>query len=125
MTPPKHIADDAVAVLARRHYGVHSPVKTTPIRVAFASLVSYRTDPLRGQVPVVDEAALLAALPARWLPCDVSKILLMVEDDGSGCAVGKPTHFRAWAKYFDAYSLTLSRETAPKPKRARARKGAR
>ena len=100
-----------IAVLAYRHLGEHQPVREISVPGSTKDYVKYVDDPVRGKVPAVDEALLLTFMPAGVLPVPVAQILLIVEDqdaDGSSTAVGEPTHFRRWGKYFDAYSLTLT-----------------
>lgn len=84
--------------LAFRHFGRHSFEKSAILDVPYNEIVSERD----GE-PVVDEDALIAAMPPGWLRQKPSTVLLMVEDS----AVGSPIRFRGWGKYFDAYSLTL------------------
>lgn len=97
-------AGAAHVTLAHRNYGVHSPQKTVVLHVPFDKLVSPSPG---GQYddPIVDEAALIAALPSGFLPCDARRVLLMVE--GSG--IGKPVRFRPWGKYFPTFSLDVHR----------------
>lgn len=91
--------------LAFRNIGTHSLVKSIEVHALdFDALVS---DP-DGR-PVVDEDALLAALPSGFLPSKPRAVLLMVGDEGGATAVSTPTHFRPWGKYFSAYSLTVCR----------------
>lgn len=99
-------------VLARRHHGQHAFVKEARVPGPFSRYVRHLHDPdaVRGQLPVVDEARLLAKLPRDFLPAPPKEVLLMADDqDGGGCtAVGEPKIFRRWGKYFDVYSLTCT-----------------
>lgn len=99
-------------VLAHRHHGVHTDVKSTQIPGKLSLYCRYADDPVRGRVPHVSEGRLLSVMPSGFLLAPPREILLLVDDVGGGgsTAVGEPRYFRKWGKYFDAYSLTLKRE---------------
>lgn len=105
-----------VVELQHRHHGRHEVVKSAKIFGRPSDYVSYVTNGGRRE-PVVDEAKLLRAIPDGLSPVLKSpqKILLMVEDvrgGGSSTAVAKPTLFRPWGKYFDAWSLNITRRSS-------------
>lgn len=83
--------------LCRRHLGRHEMFRRADVPLAFESVVSVGTS---GET-TIDEDALLAALPARFLTADPSAVLLLVDES----AVRQPKRFRAWGKYFDSLSL--------------------
>lgn len=87
--------------LCRRTLGRHERVRTAEVPLLFDSVATVGRD---GEVNV-DEDALLAALAhvPGFLPADPSTVLLLVEDT----AVRNPKRFRAWGKYFNAFSVFL------------------
>lgn len=86
-------------------------MKEIDVPGAVDDFVRYIDLPGRPRSPQVREKAVLTLLPPKWLPDQPKKILLLVEspDCGSDTAVGEPTVFARWRKYYDAYSLTLTR----------------
>lgn len=82
------------AVLARRNYGIHQTVKK--IHLPRFVYVRCRREPL------VNEEALLADLPKKFLPVKPEQILLMVgsKTGMSSTAVSKPKLFRSWVSIF-------------------------
>lgn len=102
--------------LAKRHHGAHRAVA----HVYFPcnhDLVTWADDPVRGRVPIVDEDELLRWMPPAMIPrgTPVSRVLLLADEEGHGSgstAVGTPKRFRAWGKYFDAYSIAVRRVDA-------------
>lgn len=93
-------------VLAHRHYGVHTDVRETEVPGEFGDYVTPRPGATR-DVYVIDENKLLSALPPDFLPARPGSILLAVTDDRGGTGQTGLSHFRNWAKYFDAYCLNL------------------
>lgn len=94
--------------LAHRHHGVHKNVNEVEIPGGFSD---YATPKPGGHDDyVIDEERLLAALPDGFLPVPPTRILLAVEDEIGGTGQRGLTHFRDWAKYFDAYCLNLVME---------------
>lgn len=92
--------------LAHRHYGVHADRAETEIPGAFSDYATPKPDARRDDY-VIDEDKLLAALPDEFLPVPPARILLAVVDKVGGTGQRGLTHFRDWAKYFDAYCLNL------------------
>jgi hypothetical protein len=110
---PRHFVVD----LMRRHLGRHDVVKSARLLGRASDYVRYavRDDGFAGQrEPVVKEAELLRVLPKGFLPCAPKSILLMADDAGSGVgtAVRVPKVFRPWGKYFDSWSLNITRRAA-------------
>lgn len=91
--------------LAHRRHGLHKNVSETEIPGAFSDYATPK--PGRHDDYVIDEERLLAALPEGFLPVPPTRILLAVEDEIGGTGQQGLTHFRDWAKYFDAYCLNL------------------
>jgi hypothetical protein len=94
--------------LAHRHYGVHKFVSEAEIPGEFAD---YAT-PVDGKPDdyVIDEEKLLAALralPDGFLCASPKRTLLVVSDGLGGTGQRGLSQFRDWAKYFDAYVLSL------------------
>lgn len=101
-------------VLAKRHYGVHTPVKTIEVDLDYDAVVTVepllREDGSRyGSRTHVDEDAVLAVIPEGFLPQRTEWILLCAGDEHGSSGVYDTKHFKSWAKYFDAYSLTVQR----------------
>jgi hypothetical protein len=60
----------------------------------------------------IDEQLLVDNLPEGFVPCKYKQCLLAVEDrqiKGASTGQSNLSVFRNWAKYFDSYSITLSR----------------
>ena len=94
--------------LCARHYGIHSFVKDAEIPGEFADYATPLPpgNPHRDEY-AVNEDKLIAALPDGFLPRPARSVLLMVGDEDGGSGLSGLSRFRPWAKYFDAYSLTL------------------
>jgi hypothetical protein len=94
--------------LAKRHYGVHKPVKEAEIPGEFSDYATLMPMPRsRPDEFAIDEDKLLAALPDNFLPVAAKSVLLCVSDEGGGTGQTGLSRFRNWAKYFDAYCLNL------------------
>ena len=58
----------------------------------------------------INEQLLLDNIPKDFLPDKPNQILLVVEDkSGNGTGQRGLKIFRNWSKYFDCYSLTISK----------------
>jgi len=95
--------------LTRRHYGIHELVAETEIP---GELGDYATplapNPPRYDEYAIDEDKLIAALPDGFLPAyPRRRVLLAIGDEDGSTGQSGLTRFRNWAKYFDAYTLTL------------------
>ena len=95
--------------LAHRHHGVHKNVSEAEIPGSFSDYATPK--PGDRDDYVIEEERLLAALPEGFLPVPPTRILLAVEDEIGGTGQRGLTHFRDWAKYFDAYCLNLVMES--------------
>ena len=97
--------------LTRRHYGIHDLVKDAELPGQFSDYAI----PVPGTTQdeyKIDEDKLLAALPEGFLPVPTRRVLLTVRDaDWSTGQVGL-TRFKSWAKYFDAYTLSLRSDSS-------------
>jgi hypothetical protein len=91
--------------LAHRHYGLHEQVAEALIPGEFSDYATPVPD-THGDY-VIDEDKLLAALPEGFLPVPAKRILLAVDDEIGGTGQRGLSHFKDWAKYFDAYCLNL------------------
>lgn len=96
--------------LCHRHYGVHSLVSETEIPGEFGGYATPLPpgNPHRDEY-AIDEDKLLAAIPDGFLPVAARSVLLMVGDEDGSTALSGLSRFRPWAKYFDAYSLTIKK----------------
>ena len=94
--------------LTVRHYGIHEPVRETEIPGEFSDYATPKPDEVRRDEYTIDEDKLIAALPEGFLPAySRRRVLLAVGDENGGTGQSGLTRFRDWAKYFDAYTLTL------------------
>lgn len=98
--------------LAHRHYGIHTLVREAEIPGDLADYATLKPDDIRTDEWAIDEDKLIAALPEGFLPpgTPVRLILLSVGDDDGGAGQSGLSRFRNWAKYFDAYCLTLCKQ---------------
>jgi len=94
--------------LTRRHYGLHELVKEAEIPGELGDYATLAPMPRAySDEYAVDEDMLLAALPEGFLPVSPSRVLLMVGDEDGATGQTGLSKFRNWAKYFDAYALTI------------------
>jgi len=56
---------------------------------------------------MIDEDALLEDLPKDFLPEEPGGILLLIETICGISAIGRPSKFRKFGKYFDSYALVI------------------
>lgn len=100
--------------LRRRHHGVHEFVKEVEIPGQFDDycvLIPWDGNSSDRQENFkIDEEKLLAALPARFLPVKPGKVLLSVDDQYGGTGQRGLNVFLNWAKYFDAYCLSVQKD---------------
>ena len=96
--------------LTHRNFGIHETVSVAEIPGSFAEYAVPSPGNEDRDEWEIDDAKLLATLPAGFLPVAARHVLLGVEDDLGGTAHSGTTVFRRWAKYFDAYMLWLVRE---------------
>ena len=85
--------------LAHRHYGIHEPIKHLKIPCDFNEVYLGDNN--------INEDLLLKNIPADWLPVPSKAILLAVGNEHGSTGQYNVSQFRPWAKYFDAYSLTI------------------
>lgn len=99
--------------LSYRHHGCHDLKNSTTIK---SKTLLYRHFKKEDNFDVKEEL-LLTLLPDNFLPQEPANILLMIGDESYAysTAVSHPEKFRAWGKYFDSYSLTISK-VKPKKK---------
>lgn len=103
--------------LAHRRYGLHDLVGETEIPGEFGDYATPRPDEVRDEEYTIAEDKLLAAIPGGFLPVPPRQILLCTGDKDWSTGQSNLSLFRSWAKYFDAYVLTLAKpdpEPAPK-----------
>jgi len=94
--------------LTRRHYGLHELVKEAEIPGELDDYATLLTvSRIHPDEYAVDEDKLLAALPKDFLPVPARRVLLMVGDEDGATGQSGLSKFRNWAKYFDAYALTI------------------
>lgn len=94
--------------LTKRHYGLHELVSDGDVPGVLADYATLAPMPrIRSDEYAVDEDMLLAALPEGFLPVPPSRVLLLVGDENGGTGQSGLSKFRNWAKYFDAYALTI------------------
>lgn len=93
-------------VLRHRHYGVHSYIDECVIPVDPKEIYLGRDS--------INERLLIENLPDGFLRCAPRRCLLAIEDrsfkyTGGYASTGQDglSLFLNWAKYFDAYSITL------------------
>jgi hypothetical protein len=96
--------------LRRRHYGIHEMVRDCDLPGVFADYATTKPGSTDPDDCAVDEAKLLGALPEGFLPLSPRRILLTVEDENGGTGQTGLTAFRDWAKYFDAYVVSLVKD---------------
>lgn len=88
--------------LRHRHYGVHKFIKEIEIPCNFDEVYLGEDN--------INEQLLLDNIPKGWLRDKPNQILLMVEDElGNGTGQHNLKIFRNWSKYYDCYSLTISK----------------
>jgi hypothetical protein len=98
--------------LSHRHYGIHKLVGEADIPGEFGDYATPKPHDVRTDEWAIDEGKLLAALPDGFLPVPARRVLLGVGDQDGGTGQSGLSRFRDWAKYFDAYMLTLLKEGA-------------
>jgi hypothetical protein len=98
--------------LTHRHYGIHKLVREAEIPGVFSDYATPKPDEIRDGEYAIDEGKLLAALPEGFLPLPARRVLLAVGDEDGGTGQSGLSQFRDWAKYFDAYMLTLLADDA-------------
>lgn len=98
--------------LRRRHFGVHELLRDCELPGAFADYAAKKPGGTGPDDCAVDEAKLLGGLPEGFLPISPRRILLTVEDADGGTGQTGLTAFRDWAKYFDAYVVSLVKDEA-------------
>ena len=97
-------------VLAYRRYGRHNLVKSLEVDFDVTSNIKCKAGSSNRRINndfIVNEDAILDAIPDGWLPCEPEFCLLMVSDGVWGTGLLHIQKFRSWAKYFDSYSLTI------------------
>jgi len=101
-------------LLNRRSYGVHKVIKEVEVEGELKDyIVKVKKEKVGAGWSIdheVDEKKLLNNLPKGFLPVKAENVLLIVGDKHGGTAVSDPKEFRAWAKYFDAYSVEITDE---------------
>lgn len=99
------------AVLCLRRYGRHEEVKRIDLPNDYHYYIDVDTLESRNQ-SAINEDYLIEDLPKDFLPVPVRKILLIAERPDSDLSLGMmgTNQFRSWAKYFDAYSLTVEKK---------------
>jgi len=100
------MSDKTKVVLHHRHYGIHSYRDECVIPVDPKEIYLGRDS--------INEQLLIDNLPNGFLRCEPRHCLLTVEDrsfksNGGYASTGQRglSLFLNWAKYFDAYSITL------------------
>lgn len=94
--------------LTRRHYGAHEFISEAEIPGVLSDYATLAPMPrIRSDEYAIDEDMLLGALPGGFLPVHPKLCLLMVGDKDGATGQSGLSKFRSWAKYFDAYSLTI------------------
>jgi hypothetical protein len=100
--------------LMHRHLGVHTLVTAAEIPGEFADYATPRPGSISLEY-IVAERAVLDALPDGFLPAVPARVLLAVGDEIGGTGQSGLRLFRDWAKYFDAYVLSLVKAEPPEP----------
>ena len=94
-------------ILFNRHFGIHKYVKEVTVDLKFDEIVKRPKEP--NDDFLIDEFSIFLHMPKNFLPVDSLQILLCVGDKHGSTAQRHPDFFRPWGKYFDSYSLELSK----------------
>src|SRR5690606_2188819 len=101
-------------ILRHRHHGLHENVKEAVLPGTFGDYAVPKDEEFSTPDDWrIDEEKLIAALPEGFLPVPPYRILLAVEDEYGGTGQVGLSRFRNWAKYFDAYCLSLMKTEEP------------
>jgi hypothetical protein len=100
--------------LYHRHLGIHTRQRETEVPGEFSDYATLKDG--SGDEYTIEEDELIAALPAGFLPAYPRRRVLLTVADENGSTGQTGLHvFRDWAKYFDAFALTLVKAEAPDP----------